>query len=261
MKGEVWRRFFNPVVMEVFVEYSRRGGVLFAITGDLDNLGVYVARNGRPAAENLVDLYNQVTRNLLEDLVDREGSRIRSFCFVPCGEESFALGIAIDETAAEALFGQLRVGVMELMRNQPYIPIGETSASFGCAVLGDEIGSKIEPLVRAVEAEQPDEMVFSLYLEVLTEIRRQTAIALDKEKFRDVLNGKHPVGVRKLVHTRMILYKRTTREILRLLNELPREDVESLLELLGDVYGVEPGKEDEVDNLINQIIGGANGQQ
>ena len=222
---------------------------------------MYVARNGRPAAENLVDLYNQVTRNLLEDLVEREGSGIRSFCFVPCGEESFALGIAIDKTAAEALFRQLRVGVMELMRNQPYIPIGETSVSFGCAVLGDEIGSKIEPLVRAVEAEQPDEMVFPLYLEALTEIRRQTAIALDKEKFRDVLNGEHPVGVRQLVLTRMILYKRTTREILRLLNELPREDVESLLELLGDVYGVEPGKEDEVDKLINQIIGGANGQQ
>ncbi len=66
IKGEPWSRLFNPLIMEMFLEYQQREGILFAITGDLDNLGVYVARNGRPAAENLVDLYNQTTRNFLE---------------------------------------------------------------------------------------------------------------------------------------------------------------------------------------------------
>ena len=238
-----------------------RGGVLFAITGDLDNLGVYVARNGRPTAENLVDLYNQAMRNFLEDLVEQEGSGIKSFCFVPCGEEAFALGTAVDEVAARALFGKLREGFMELMRGQSYISLGETSASFGCRVLGREIDPKIISLVRAVEEDKPDEIVFPLYLEVLTEIRRQTAIELDREKFRDILNGDYPVQLRQIVLTRMILYKRKTREILRLLNELPKEDVRSLLGLLGDVYGVESGREDEVDRFLNQIIGGANGRQ
>lgn len=59
IKGEPWNRLFHPLVMETFLDYLDQGGNLFAITGDLDNLGVYVARNGRPAAENLVDLYNQ----------------------------------------------------------------------------------------------------------------------------------------------------------------------------------------------------------
>ena len=66
IKGEPWNRLFNPLVMEIFLDYSSQRGELFAITGDLDNLGIYVARNGRPAAENLVDLYNQTIRNFLE---------------------------------------------------------------------------------------------------------------------------------------------------------------------------------------------------
>lgn len=103
-----------------------------------------------------------------------------------------------------------------------------------------------------------DEEIFPLYLEVLSEIRKKTTIELDKQKFKDILDGNYPVEVRQLVLTRMLLYKRTTRDIVRSLNQLPEEDVRSLLALLGDVYGVEPGKEDEVDNFLNGIAGGKN---
>lgn len=40
------------------------------------------------------------------------------------------------------------------------------------------------------------------------------------------------------------------------LNQLPEEDINSLLALLGDIYGVEPGKENDVDNFLNGIAGG-----
>jgi hypothetical protein len=42
IKGEPWTRLFNPLVIEVFSEYMQDGGTLFGVTGDLDNLGVYV---------------------------------------------------------------------------------------------------------------------------------------------------------------------------------------------------------------------------
>jgi len=130
IKGEPWSRLFNPLIMEVFSEYQQGGGVLFGITGDLDNLGVYVARNGRPAAENLVDLYNQITRNFLEKYAVESESNIRTLSFVPSGEEVFIVGIANNENAAKDLFSALREGVMELMQSQPYIDLGGTFGEF-----------------------------------------------------------------------------------------------------------------------------------
>lgn len=259
IKGEPWSRLFNPLIMEVFVEYQKTGGVLFGITGDLDNLGVYVARNGRPAAENLVDLYNQITRNFLERWISENRSGIKSLAFVPSGEEAFVVGIAVDENKAKGLFDQLQVGVMELMQSQSYIDLGETSASFGGKVFGDELNSKINALVEAVMSNGPDEEVYPLYLEVLSEIRKQTAIELDRQKFKNILNGDYPVEVRQFVLTRMLLYKRTTRYILEeILNQLSTEELTFLLELLGNEYGVELGKEDEVDSFLNKIAGGKN---
>lgn len=68
IEDDPWDHLYNPIIMDVFSEYSNsNSGFLFGVTGDLDNLGVYVARNGRPAAENLVDFYNQVTRNYLKN--------------------------------------------------------------------------------------------------------------------------------------------------------------------------------------------------
>lgn len=130
----------DSLIMEVFLEYQERGGgTLFGITGDLDNLGVYVARNGRPAAENLVDLYNQTTRNFLERWTTENGTDIQTLSFVPSGEEVFIIGIASGENAAQDLFSRLRDGVMELMRSQRYIDLGETSASFGVKFLGTNL--------------------------------------------------------------------------------------------------------------------------
>ena len=104
IKGEPWSRLFNPLIMEVFLEYQQGSGVLFGITGDLDNLGIYVARKGRPAAENLVDLYNQTTRNFLERWTAENRPNIETLSFVPSGEEVFIVGIAGNESTAQDLF-------------------------------------------------------------------------------------------------------------------------------------------------------------
>ena len=85
---------FNPLVVDVLREYVEDGGSLFGITGDLDNLGIYVARNGRPSAENLVDFYNQIIRNYIQGWVIDHSDSLRSVAFVPSGEEVFVVGIS-----------------------------------------------------------------------------------------------------------------------------------------------------------------------
>lgn len=58
--------YYNPKLISAFCSYfdNINDLYLWAITGDLDNLGVFVAQNGRATAENLVDLYNRVIENI-----------------------------------------------------------------------------------------------------------------------------------------------------------------------------------------------------
>lgn len=256
IKGEPWTRLFNPVVMEVFSDYHRQGGHLFGLTGDLDNLGVYVARNGRPQAENLVDIYNQTIRNFLENWAVENKDSLISMAFVPSGEEVLIIGVAKNKLAPMQLFERIRDGTMSLMSGQPFLDIGDTAASFGGKIFGTEHNPKIDHLTNAVIEGKPDKDVFPIYLELMSEIRREMAIELDRQKFKDILGGNYPVEIRQLVLTRMLLYKRTTRQIVESLNGLSKTEVTYLLQMLGDIYGVELGKEDEVDNFLNNITEG-----
>lgn len=261
IKGEPWTRLFNPVVMEVFSDYHRQGGHLFGLTGDLDNLGVYVARNGRPQAENLVDLYNQIIRNFLENWAVENKDSLTSMAFVPSGEEVLIIGVANNRLTPMQLFENVRNGTMSLMSSQPFLDIGDTAASFGGKIFETEHNPSIDHLTSAVMEGQPDKDVFPIYLELMSEIRREMAIELDRHKFRDILGGNYPVEIRQLVLTRMLLYKRTTRQIVESLNGLSKAEITYLLQMLGDIYGVELGKEDEVDSFLNNITKGENDQQ
>lgn len=258
IKGEPWTRFFNPVVMEVFSDYHKQRGYLFGLTGDLDNLGVYVARNGRPKAENLVDLYNQTIRNFLENWAIENRDSLISMAFVPSGEEVLIIGTANNESAPLRLFEKIRDGTMSLISSQPFLDIGDTAASFGGKIFGREHDPRIDNLAIAVMEGKPDEEVFPVYLELLSDIRKEMAIELDRQKFKDILGGSYPVEIRQLVLTRMLLYKRTTRQIVESLNGLSKAEVTYLLQMLGDIYGVELGKEDEVDKFLNNITEGKN---
>lgn len=253
IKGGPWNRFFNPIVVEVFSDYYKQGGYLFGLTGDLDNLGVYVARNGRSKAENLVDLYNQTIRNFLENWAVVNKNSLISMAFVPSGEEVLIVGAAKDEIVSTRLFAQIRDGVMSLMINQPFLDIGDTAASFGGKIFGKEYNFKVGQLIVAVEEGKSDEEVFPIYLDILSEIRREMAIELDRQKFKDVLDGNYPIEMRQLVLARMLLYKRTTKQIIGSLNQLSKAEITSLLQLLGGIYGIGFGQEDDVDHFLNVV--------
>lgn len=251
-----WSRLFNPLVMKVLLDYNNNDnrGYLFAMTGDLDNLGVYVGRNGRAAAENLVDLYNQIIHNCLQKWRATRKD-ILSLSLVPSGEEALVLGVSDGQDAPENLFNTLRNEVMLSIKGQPYIEIGDTAASFGGVVFGSEFDAQIQNLVNAVQQKNnSDDEIYPLYLEILSAIRNKTAVALDRHKFADVLEGEYPAHVRNLVLTQMLRYKEATRVIITALNSLSEENLVELLVLLGNEYGVKPQKESAVNAFIREKI-------
>lgn len=253
IKGEPWRRLYNPIVMEVFSDYHKKRGRLFGITGDLDNLGVYVARNGRPAAENLVDLYNQIIRNFLENWTIENRSLLTSVAFVPSGEEVLIVGVAKNEAAPLQLFGQIRDGTMSLVRNQPFLDVGDTAASFGGVIFTDSYDATITEMVTSLEQGAGDDRIYPLYFALLRNMRQDMAVALDKQKFLDILEGNFPVEMRQLVLSRLLLYKKTTREIIMALSSLSSEEINHILRVVGNTYGISHGQEDEINKLIEDL--------
>ena len=145
--NEQWNSPCNPLVLHLLQTYENRSqdGTLFGITGDLDNLGVYVARNGRARAEVLVDFFNQVIRNSVMELSLDHG--VTDICFVPSGEEVFCLGITPESETARTIFFALRPKVMETMQSQDVIDIEMTAASFGGEVFADEYDNVIHSQV------------------------------------------------------------------------------------------------------------------
>ncbi len=252
IRSEMWRRPFNPLVMEVLKEYSEKGGFLFGLTGDLDNLGVYVARNGRPAAENLVDLYNQQIRNHINDWAVKNKQGLLSIAFIPSGEEVLVIGVSKDAEIPKQLLETVEDGVNNLMKNQNYIDMAGTLASFGGVVFGNNFDNQIKQCVSNFEDGKEDGEIYPIYLDILKRMRTEMALELDKSKFEDVLDGEFPLEVRQLVFTRMLEYKRTTKEVLKSLNHLPKEEIVILLSMLGDVYGIDPTQEDQIENFLNK---------
>lgn len=253
LRGELWHRLFNPLVMEVFREHIEEGGILFGVTGDLDNLGVYVARNGRPTAENLVDFYNQIIRNYLQGWVTEHHNSLGSVAFVPSGEEIFLVGISKNSELSRRLFDEIRDGVMKLTREQQYIDIGDTAASFGGVIFGDKYKNEARKMVENLQQGADDSVVYPLYLATMKKMRGDLAIALDSQKFKDILGGNFPIEMRQLVLSRMLLYKRITRQIIMALNSLAPEETTQILDMVGSVHGIEKGKEDDIDNLLRSL--------
>lgn len=68
------------------------------ITGDVDDLGVFVAQHGRAHAENLVEFISVLTENYFMNWRDRNEAYISSFVFIPGGEEMLLLGTCTDRS-------------------------------------------------------------------------------------------------------------------------------------------------------------------
>lgn len=240
MKVRVWSKKV-VAVLRYFRHHPHC--TLFGVTGDVDNLGIYVARNGRSKAEILVDTYNRFMGSIFYEFL---GSRPHEFfeaCFLPAGEEIFILGTASCRQSVESLFARLHLSdaAATLSENIP-LDIGGTNITFGCSSFSsDFMSSQIDSLLAVVENENM-EAANTLYTEVLGEIRLRLSIELDRRKFASLeVEEGNEVMMRNLVYLKTIQYKEETRQLLRSaqkkFNESP-ETKSAISLILGREYGL-----------------------
>lgn len=257
MKVRVWSRKIVAVLRDF---HSHPHRILFGVTGDIDNLGIYVSRNGRAKAEILVDTYNRLIGSIFYDFLGSKPHEFFETCFLPAGEEIFILGTAADRQSAEALFNRLNLAEAPatLAENVPF-SVGDTDITFGCSTLGDDLVSfsSIDPLLSAIEAGDM-EKANSLYVYILGEIRMRLSIELDRAKFTDleVKEGEEAL-MRNLVYLKTIQYKEETKELLRSAQKKFNKSPEAKLavsSVLGRSYGLKDLDAGEALSRVLQIL-------
>lgn len=257
MKVRVWSRKVVAVLRD-FHNHPHR--ILFGVTGDIDNLGIYVARNGRAKAEILVDTYNRLIGSIFYDFLELRPHEFFETCFLPAGEEIFILGTTADRQSAEALFNRLNSAEAPatLAENTPF-SVDDTGITFGCGTLGDDLVSfsSIDPLLFAIEAGDM-EKANSLYVYILGEIRMRLSIELDRRKFAslEVKEGDEAL-MRNLVYLKTIQYKEETRELLQLAQRKfdGSPKVKSAVgSIIGQSYGLKDLDAGEALSKVLQIL-------
>lgn len=212
-------KIWSKKIVSVLSFYKNNSqNYLFGITGDIDNLGIFVAQNGRASAENLVDVYNRLVGAFFYNFFNTHLD-IRVFCLIPSGEEIFILGVADNQKVISKLFQTtsreinkfIKINMPTVLRNQ------KTAISFGCAILNNLIKIKnIKSLLKLIEC--GDEKKASLvYLKIMYDIRTELSHGLDKNKFTTL--GANSVNevilLRNLVYFHLLKYKKETRATLK----------------------------------------------
>lgn len=249
------QRIWSRKVLTVVDHYvSRPNTRLFGITGDLDNLGVYVSRKGRPLAENLVDVYNRLIGAFMYGFTGRYRSEIQKFCMIPSGEEVFSVGTTTNVSVARKFFKLLATDVNGFIRANAPFSSEEVTVSFGCKVFSNKT---IHPLamkfVEAVNRRQTSAASVA-YLDLMLAMRRELAYELDRAKFLSLNASELDLVVlfRNVVYAKLREYKEGTRMALLAIAEHAANDNELQEKLrslsLNSQYGI-------TDEDMRAIIG------
>lgn len=195
----------------------------FGITGDIDDLGVFVARYGRAHAENLVDFTSVITENYFSNWKEKFQPNISSFAFVPGGEEMLLLATCSDELPIRELFGVCRQGLNQKLRSYHFFPVADISISFGCAIFRHE--DLLPRIQRLLDGYGDDASNYRAYIEVMYIIRRVLAVCLDLEKFRafEVPKPERAIAFRNIVHFDLLRHKDRSSSLIA----LAAKDIES----------------------------------
>ncbi|MFH1178214.1 MAG: hypothetical protein V1711_00600 [bacterium] len=251
------QRIWSRKVLKVIETYDRnRDLFLFGVTGDLDNLGVFVSRYGRPLAENLVDIYNRLIGAFMYEFIKRHPKAIPAFCMIPSGEEVFATGVATNQLVVNEFFLLLEGEINNFIKENAPLANEDVTVSFGCKIFSsDTIGSATSRLVELVRRRRVQE-ASSTYLELMLAMRRELAYELDRAKFGS-LNASDlnlVMFFRNVVYTKLQNYKKETREVLVTLANRLSHDVELRERLQVMVLNSKYGIADEGAQLINELL-------
>lgn len=240
MSIRIWSK---KIVAVLHHHQSNPHTTLFGVTGDIDNLGVYVARNGRAKAEVLVDTYNRVIGSVFYQFVGQQPHLFHESHFLPAGEEVFILGTCAAMQAAETLFEHLNgVPVSKLLIEAGFEDeVATTDVSFGCRVLNQSIDDvQIRELLAQIES---GNVVGAnrIYVTVIQQIRNLLAHELDLRKFGDLTEDKQvAIFLRNLVYAKTLEYKDSTRYLLHKTGRQVADD-QAVREKCAAIFGSEYG--------------------
>lgn len=252
-KQAIW----NDKIFSIVKYYVNHPDVnLFGITGDINNLGVYVAQNGRSKAENLVDIYNQLISNFMDSYVEKHCNKIKKFYLMTSGEEVFALGAVADYLSAENFFITISNTINNFIQfNFPLAP-NDVTISFGCKIFSNKsILQMSDNFVKQVSKENIKKSNLA-YFELMNIMRDELSYELDSVKFNS-LNAKELeliILFRNVVYANLLNYKETTQKCLNVLSDkaIKNEDIRKLIKesILNRKYGIS----DKERKMINKII-------
>ena len=145
-------KLMNSEIVKVFSKYIQyHDGALLGITGDIDDLGIYVATSGRALAENLVDIYNQYLRQYFYEWESDNSKALIDVCFIQSGEESLLLGACKHIKPVELFFDNIYYDINGIIKNNSYISPAKTTISFGSAFINNpSLDQKIEILINKI---------------------------------------------------------------------------------------------------------------
>src|SRR3989338_1698599 len=143
-------------VLKYYHDHEHPDLFLFAVTGDIDNLGMFISRNGRAAGQNLIDVYLRLMGLFMHVYVREHREDIMSFAFLPAGEEVTVMGVARTKEACQEFFDVVQNRLSRfIVENDPIIGDENVTVAFGCKVICESstlLG--IKEIVSAVEGRE-----------------------------------------------------------------------------------------------------------
>lgn len=206
-------RIWSKKIKRVFESYNNQKLILFGITGDIDNLGLFVAENGRAEAENLVDSYNRVIGMFMKSFIKTNQKNIKAFAFIPSGEEIFALGVAKNTKVVKYFFEEVSTKINPLLKSISPIFREQVTISFGTKILNGISQKEIAQFLEATK--KHDKSIASArYLALMKKIREILAYELDHAKFKSLHAKEFTILLRNIVYLHLHKYKRETKNTL-----------------------------------------------
>ncbi|MCK9351717.1 MAG: hypothetical protein WCT49_04015 [Candidatus Paceibacterota bacterium] len=241
MKIRIWSK---KIVAVLRYFYLNPHVTLFGVTGDIDNLGVYVAKNGRAKAEVLVDSYNRVVGSIYYQYLNKRPHKFFECNFLPAGEEIFILGTADTPNETSSFFEYLtQIHIPTLLFENTTLDIGTTDISFGCATLNTSVDFSdiIGELLKTIESGNTCD-ANDLYVVLIERIRNVLANQLDLKKFANLSKEEKVVTLlRNLVYSKTLEYKNETKSLVKMVGEnfgTPPFTQDNLRKILGERHGL-----------------------
>jgi hypothetical protein len=208
----------NLEVINLFEKFLEdKTNLLFAVTSDIDNLGIFVARYGRALAQNLVDYCTNILIQFLNS--DENILSPGALVLIPAGEEITILGIGSSEAEIKKFYALLNNSINEKIKNFEPEKV-KLSITFGCNIISDpEIHNRIEFMLNKIATDK-DYTPTNDYYNILYEIRSLVSLSLDSGKFHSLDNSGNGrvIFYRNVVYSEILDYKTRTARILKALS-------------------------------------------